>query len=798
MSMVWSRAGIPARLGLAVAAGALSLAGTAPAAWAGSGAGATTPGPATTQQEAQLAQSRLAANLRQPHPGRPEAITHPAEDHAGSGLAASSPALRPAAHSMVIQPTTSSGSGPQGLDVSDYQGDVNWSQVYQEGGRFAYVKATEGTYYTSSYFAQQYDGSYQAGLIRGAYHFAIPDNSSGAAQADYFVANGGGWSPDGRTLPGMLDIEFNPYGSNECYGLSPSQMVGWISSFVNEYRRLTGRLPDIYTNTYWWDACTGDSGAFGSDTLSIANYGSSPSPLPPGWGTWTIWQYADSGLFPGDEDVFNGSYQQLVSFAQGYPLTSTTTSLRASSSSPATGQAVTLTATVSPAPPGGSVTFKNGAEVECSGVSLASGQASCQATFPDPGTKSLSASYSGTQGYGASTGATQIAVVSLTDLGSTVPNGTRLSAGDYLQSANGYVLVMQADGNLVLYGPTGQATWASGTAGNQGAWASLLSDGNLVVYSAAGQALWSTGTWANQGVSLTLGTGGVATIYDQYGHPLWATTPAPPASAPGLAPGAAQSPSGEELAAVTAPDGSVSVATTTASGSWTPAYTIGGRAVGGPAVASPATGVFDVFVRGTDNGVWENRYQGGSWSGWHSLGGIITAPPGATAYGGQVYVAARGAGSTGGLWERLADTTSAWRPMGGSAAAGTGPAPAMDQSGDLAVFYAGSNQATWQYRAGTYTSLGGTASFGPAASSPWAQHLEVFASQGGGELWHRWWDSAQGWSAWYPLGGVLSSGPAVAAYQGSGHQDVFALGSDGRLWHDTSINGSWGSWQLVP
>ena len=75
----------------------------------------------------------------------------------------------------------------------------------------------------------QYDGTYQAGLIRGAYHFALPNDSSGAAQASYFVANGGGWIADGRTLPGASDIEYNPYGA-ECYGLSQGAMVSWIAS----------------------------------------------------------------------------------------------------------------------------------------------------------------------------------------------------------------------------------------------------------------------------------------------------------------------------------------------------------------------------------------------------------------------------------------------------------------------------------------------------------------------------------------------------------------------------------------
>jgi len=50
-------------------------------------------------------------------------------------------------------------------------------------------------------------GAANAGLIRGGYHFARPDISSGATQATYFLAHGGGWSPDGITLPGALDIE---------------------------------------------------------------------------------------------------------------------------------------------------------------------------------------------------------------------------------------------------------------------------------------------------------------------------------------------------------------------------------------------------------------------------------------------------------------------------------------------------------------------------------------------------------------------------------------------------------------
>ena len=97
------------------------------------------------------------------------------------------------------------------MDVSSHQQNLDWVSAYAAGSRFAYVKATEGTYYTNPYFAQQYVGSADVGMIRGAYHFANPRTSSGADQARYFVNHGGGWSNDGRTLPGLLDIEFNPY-----------------------------------------------------------------------------------------------------------------------------------------------------------------------------------------------------------------------------------------------------------------------------------------------------------------------------------------------------------------------------------------------------------------------------------------------------------------------------------------------------------------------------------------------------------------------------------------------------------
>ena len=246
-------------------------------------------------------------------PLHPQAITHPNLDFMGSTIAAhDKAAAKPAAGA--IEPAAAVPQLP-GIDVSAYQGDINWAAVAPNID-FAYAKAAEGTYYTNPDFDNQYEGPYDYGVIRGSYEFANPADASGTADADYFVAHGGGWSGDGKTLPGALDIEYDPYGS-ECYGLTQSQMVTWVRAFVTEYAAKEHVYPVIYSTTDWWTSCTGNSSAFASlDPLWIANYtASGGGPLPSGWGFYTFWQYADSGSQPGDQDVFNGAYTQLQTLA---------------------------------------------------------------------------------------------------------------------------------------------------------------------------------------------------------------------------------------------------------------------------------------------------------------------------------------------------------------------------------------------------------------------------------------------------------------------------------------------------
>lgn len=224
--------------------------------------------------------------------------------------------------------------GVQGLDVSGHQPNVDWQQQWNMGARFAYVKASEGNYYTNPSYSSQYQGSRNVGMIRGAYHFAIPNWSSGADQARYFVQNGGGWSSDGYTMPPVLDFEFNPYEGrtingfyfgNTCYNMSPAQLASWVRDFGSTMQSLTGRLPVIYTNTNWWNQCLGNPAGFGDYPLWVAAYPSSPTnnagPVPTGsWGTYSIWQYSSTGPFAGDSNVWNGDYNSLKAFA-GAPAT---------------------------------------------------------------------------------------------------------------------------------------------------------------------------------------------------------------------------------------------------------------------------------------------------------------------------------------------------------------------------------------------------------------------------------------------------------------------------------------------
>ena len=177
-----------------------------------------------------------------------------------------------------------------GIDVAAFQhpngAPINWAAVAAAGYKFAAVKATEGNYYVNPWATSDLAEAKAAGLYVAPYHFAIPNASGGAAQAQFAVEYSG-YSAGPHMLPLMLDIEYDPYTStdhaNMCYGLSAARMTAWLTAFVTTARTLTGQYPVIYTTANWWDTCTGRSPGFGADPMWIAAYGFASPPLPAGW-----------------------------------------------------------------------------------------------------------------------------------------------------------------------------------------------------------------------------------------------------------------------------------------------------------------------------------------------------------------------------------------------------------------------------------------------------------------------------------------------------------------------------------
>ncbi|WP_431711915.1 GH25 family lysozyme [Glutamicibacter uratoxydans] len=227
--------------------------------------------------------------------------------------------------------------GTLGIDVSHHQGTVNWSQARQQGARFAYIKATQSwptTVFKDPQFDRNYTQAQQAGVIRGAYHFAMPAHSSGKTQAHEFLGRGGGWSADGQTMPPLLDIEWNPYPEttynagkgDSCYGMTSAQLQSWIQDFGQTIKSATGRLPMIYTAQSWWDDCIGQTSAFKNWPLHVsifptADVAKNPRQLPAGWTTFNVWQYTDNSNLLGnsnnvDANVWNGTLTSLQDFAR--------------------------------------------------------------------------------------------------------------------------------------------------------------------------------------------------------------------------------------------------------------------------------------------------------------------------------------------------------------------------------------------------------------------------------------------------------------------------------------------------
>ena len=212
---------------------------------------------------------------------------------------------------------------PLGIDVSHYDGSINWGGVQTSGVSFAWAKATENTNFIDYTFTTNETSAVAAGVLIGAYHFARYNQNTGKAGADaeanYFWATAQNYvKRGGYYLMPMLDVEITPTNYTKT---TLSQWVNeWCAKVVSLARANNVLVtPVIYSSSSfantWFDSTVTQwipwiANWNGQDPQIGAPSGTGP------WPTWIVWQYTDSASVPGvgtaDGDVFNGLASDLV------------------------------------------------------------------------------------------------------------------------------------------------------------------------------------------------------------------------------------------------------------------------------------------------------------------------------------------------------------------------------------------------------------------------------------------------------------------------------------------------------
>ena len=198
-----------------------------------------------------------------------------------------------------------SGYQVHGIDVSHYQGDINWKMLEQtrQGQfpiQFIFMKATEGGDYPDDRFIANFDSARAHGFIRGAYHFYNPKTDANK-QADFFIQS---VKLEPGDLPPVLDIEKKGKDMKKLQ----SDLKLWLRKVENHY----GVKPIIYASYKFKTRYLNDS-VFNTYPYWIAHYYVDSVRYE---GDWKFWQHTDVGTLPGIEEkvdlnVFNGSSTDL-------------------------------------------------------------------------------------------------------------------------------------------------------------------------------------------------------------------------------------------------------------------------------------------------------------------------------------------------------------------------------------------------------------------------------------------------------------------------------------------------------
>ena len=175
-----------------------------------------------------------------------------------------------------------------GIDVSGWQGNIDYSEVASSGIEIVYMKASEGTSFVDPYFNQNYTNAKANGLKVGFYHYLTArSNSEAVAQANFFVSTISGMTPDCR-----LAMDFESFGN-----LSAEEINEIGLTFMQTVESLSGKEMVIYSDTS--NASNIFGGGLTNYPLWVAQY-EVEEPTPNGnWNSWVGWQYTDAGEISG-------------------------------------------------------------------------------------------------------------------------------------------------------------------------------------------------------------------------------------------------------------------------------------------------------------------------------------------------------------------------------------------------------------------------------------------------------------------------------------------------------------------
>lgn len=207
------------------------------------------------------------------------------------------------AHPINFGKVTPQHHAVHGVDVSRWQGDIDWATLKHQGANFAFIKATDGGDHLDPMFMKNWHGAAAAGIKRGAYHFFYWCRKA-SEQADWFIRN---VPKDANALPPVLDVEWNH--QSECkWRPSRADILEKMQVFMDRLERHYGKRPIIYTAPDFYRDNL--KGAFPNHPFWLRAVAEHPSQVYPGR-DWLFWQYSGSGLSRGvegeiDLNVFKG------------------------------------------------------------------------------------------------------------------------------------------------------------------------------------------------------------------------------------------------------------------------------------------------------------------------------------------------------------------------------------------------------------------------------------------------------------------------------------------------------------